>query len=315
MSERRALGPDLSVSTLCLGGNVFGWTADEAASRDVLDGYVERGGNFIDTSDSYSFWAEGNNGGESEAIIGRWLSGRSDRDSLVVATKVSQHPEYTGMAPETIRGAVERSCERLGVSSIDLYYAHFDDADTPLEKSVAAMSELVDLRVVRALGVSNYSPERVREWLRICDEEGYHRPVALQPQYSLMERGIEADLLPLARQEGLGVLPYYALARGFLTGKYAAGATVESPRASVTAAYLDDRARAVLAELSRIAEAYEVEPASVAIAWLAGRPGVTAPIASARTLEQLDPLMTGAALALSSADSAALDAASARGHA
>lgn len=309
---RRTLGASkLSVFPLALGTNVFGWTADEETSFEVLDAYVASGGNFLDTADSYSFWKPGNHGGEAEAIIGRWMQSRGTRTDVVLATKVSQHPEFKGMAPATITRGIEASLKRLQVETIDLYYAHFDDTDTPLEDSIAAMSQLVDSGKVRYLGISNYSPERIQQWLGIADAGGFHRPVALQPQYSLMERGIETALLPIAQREGLAVLPYYALARGFLTGKYRGGASVDSPRAEIASAYLDDRGIRVIEALDEIGTAHDVAPATIALAWLAAQPNVVAPIASARNLAQLPDLVAHVAVELSDAELATLAFASA----
>lgn len=308
---RRRLGTsELEVFPLALGSNVFGWTADEQTSFDVLDDFLGYGGNLIDTADSYSFWKPGNIGGEAETIIGHWLASRESRDEIVLATKVSQHPQFKGMAPATINRGIDASLARLGVETIDLYYAHFDDADTPLEDSVAAMSALVDAGKVRYLGISNYTPERIERWLEIADAGGYHRPVALQPQYSLVERGIEGTLLPLARRERLAVLPYYALARGFLTGKYRAGASVDSPRAEIASAYLDDRGARVLTALEAIAEAHGVAMATIALAWLAAKPTVVAPIASARNRAQLPDLVAHSAVQLGENELAQLDSAS-----
>jgi aryl-alcohol dehydrogenase-like predicted oxidoreductase len=312
MTARKKIGTSaLEVFPLALGTNVFGWTADEATSHRVLDDYFAAGGNFLDTADSYSFWAPGNVGGESERIIASWFAKRGTRDQVVLATKVSQHPEFTGLAPATIDRAVDASLERLGTDVIDLYYAHFDDAHTPLEDSIAALSALVDAGKVRYLGISNYSPERIEEWLRITEAGGYHRPIALQPQYSLVERGIESTLIPLAQREGLGVVPYYALARGFLTGKYREGADDSaSPRAPMAAAYLAGRGRDVLAALDEISSRHGVAQATIALAWLAGRPTVVAPIASARIPEQLPDLLAHVSVELSPAEIAQLDAAS-----
>ncbi|MDR6688641.1 aryl-alcohol dehydrogenase-like predicted oxidoreductase [Arthrobacter sp. 1088] len=310
-AQRNRIGAsDLDVFPLALGGNVFGWTADTAESFNVLDSYAEAGGNFVDTADSYSFWAPGNEGGESELILGQWMKSRGNRSDIVVATKVSQHPRYRGMAPSTVAAGAEASLSRLNIDVIDLYYAHFDDSDSPLEESAAAMSALVDQGKVRYIGISNYSPERIRRWLDICRENGLHSPVALQPQYSLMERGIEYDLLPLAEQAKLGVMPYYSLARGFLTGKYRSGEPVNSPRAGAAQAYLDGRGEKVMDALETVSRAHGVAPATVALAWLAAQPTVTAPIASARNLEQLTALVAHADLRLFPEELALLDDAS-----
>ncbi|NQX13186.1 aldo/keto reductase [Microbacteriaceae bacterium VKM Ac-2855] len=311
-SPRTTLGTsDLSVFPLSLGGNVFGWTADRETSFAVLDAYVAGGGNFIDTADVYSAWVPGNSGGESETIIGAWIAQRGRSDDLVIATKVSQHPEFSGLSADNVHAAAQASLARLGVDSIDLYYAHFDSADVPLAETVEAFSKLVDAGTIRAIGVSNFSAARIQEWLDIAEKGGFHKPVALQPQYNLVERGIEADVLPLAVDAGLSVVPYYALASGFLTGKYRDGSENTSPRAEGAAKYLDDRGRAVLAALDEIAAAHDAEVATVALAWLRSQPGVAAPIASARTVEQLPALLASATLELSSDELERLSAASA----
>ena len=303
---------DLEVFPLVLGGNVFGWTADEESTFAVLDAFAATGGTMIDTADAYSVWAPGNSGGESETLIGRWLASRGSRDDVVIATKVSQHPGFRGLAASNVRAAAEASLTRLGTDRIDLYYAHFDDASVPLEETAGAFSSLVDDGIVRYVALSNYTPERVDEWMSVADREGFHRPVALQPQYNLLERGFEAGLRDRAERYGLGVLPYYGLARGFLAGKYRdGGAPVDSPRAEAAAHYLDDRGRRVLAALDEIAAAHRVPVASVALAWLRCQPTVVAPIASARNLDQLVDLLASADLQLTSDELAALSAASA----
>ncbi|GAA3698507.1 aldo/keto reductase [Arthrobacter ginkgonis] len=310
MPAKRTIAPGIAVSPLALGTNVFGWTADAETSHAILDGYVEGGGNFLDTADSYSFWGEGNSGGESETIIGKWLAGRSDRDDLVIATKVSHHPQFAGLAPSTIRKAVDASLGRLGIDVIDIYYAHFDDVDTPLVESIATMSELIDQGKVRSIGVSNYTADRIEEWLRITDREGFHAPVAVEPLYNLVERGIEADILPLARARGLAVVPFYSLAHGFLTGKYTGDEEIDSPRASDAAQYLTPQGRKVLDAVRHVAEARSAQPASIALAWLAAQEGVVAPIASARTTAQLGPLLESMHLELDEAELRLLDDAS-----
>lgn len=311
-APRRTIGSsDLEVYPLSLGGNVFGWTADRQTSFDVLDGYTAAGGNFVDTADGYSAWVPGNTGGDSERIIGEWFDARGNRDQVVLATKVSQHPDFKGLAADNIRRAADASLERLRSDYIDLYYAHFDDETVPLEETVAALSGLVDAGKVRYIGISNYSPERIEEWFRITEREGLHRAVALQPHYNLVERGYESSYRPIAEREGLGVMPYFALAAGFLTGKYRDGVTVDSARAGGASKYLDDTGRAVLAALDEVAAAHDVSVATVALAWLAAQPTITAPIASARTLEQLPDLLASVDLQLSADDLAALDGASA----
>ncbi|HEY8281195.1 MAG TPA: aldo/keto reductase [Leifsonia sp.] len=310
-AARRTIGDsDLSVFPLSLGGNVFGWTADRDTSFAVLDGYTAGGGNFVDTADGYSAWAPGNTGGDSERILGDWFEARGNRDDVVLATKVSQHPDFRGLAADNIRRAADASLERLRTDHIDLYYAHFDDETVPLEETLAALSGLVDAGKVRYVGISNYTPARVEEWMRITQAEGFHRPVALQPHYNLVERGYENTYRGIAERENLGVMPYYALASGFLTGKYRDGATVDSPRAGGAAKYLDDRGREVLDALDRVAAEHDASVASVALAWLAAQPTVVAPIASARTPEQLPDLLASVGLQLTDADLDALDDAS-----
>lgn len=310
-SPRRAIGTsDLQVFPLSLGGNVFGWTADRDTSFAVLDAYTAAGGNFVDTADGYSAWVPGNTGGDSERILGEWFEARGNRDDVVLATKVSQHPDFKGLAADNIRRAADASLERLKSDRIDLYYAHFDDATVPLEETVAALSGLVDAGKVRAIGISNYSPERVDEWFAITEREGLHRAVALQPHYNLVERSYEEKYRALAERENLGVMPYFALAAGFLTGKYRDGVTVESPRAAGAAKYLDETGRSVLAALDEVAAAHGVAVATIALAWLAAQPTVTAPIASARTLEQLPDLLASVTVELTADELAALDGAS-----
>lgn len=310
-APRRTIGSsDLEVFPLSLGGNVFGWTADRETSFDVLDGYTAAGGNFVDTADGYSAWVPGNTGGDSERILGEWFEARGNRDQVVLATKVSQHPDFKGLAADNIRRAADASLERLKSDYIDLYYAHFDDETVPLEETVAALSGLVDAGKVRYIGISNYSPERIEEWFRITEREGLHRAVALQPHYNLVERGYETTYRPIAEREGLGVMPYFALAAGFLTGKYRDGVTVDSARAGGAAKYLDDTGRAVLSALDEVAAAHGASVASVALAWLAAQPTITAPIASARTTEQLPDLLASVDLELTGDELDALAGAS-----
>jgi len=295
---------------LVLGTNVFGWTADLATSHEILSAYVQGSGNFIDTADSYSFWVDGNEGGESEGTIGQWLKGRNDRDQLIIATKVSHHPKFSGMGPGNIMAAVDQSLRRLETDYIDLYYAHFDDPTVPLEDSAQAMSSLVDQGKIRAIGLSNYSAPRVEEWIKIAKRDGLHAPVAIEPQYNLMERGIEADIVPLAAGYGLDIYPYYSLAHGFLSGKYRPGNLPQGDRAADAAKYLDERGLSVLAALDDLAQQYRQQPAAVALAWLRGKKDVTAPIASARNLEQLSPLLGALNLTLRGEEMRLLDEAS-----
>jgi aryl-alcohol dehydrogenase-like predicted oxidoreductase len=303
---RRIPGTDLDVFPLCLGGNVFGWTADERESVAVLDRYIEVGGNFIDTADMYA-------GGESEAIIGRWMLARANRDWLVIATKVGMAPGFAGLGAATIRAAVEGSLKRLQVEHIDLYYAHRDDPSTPLEETLAALDGLVRSGKVSHVAASNYGAPRLAEALAIADREGYARFVGLQPHYNLVERGAyEGDLADLCVREGLACFPYFALARGFLTGKYRPGGpAVEGPRAAGASAYLDARGIAVLEALDAIVAARSTTVGAVSLAWLAAQPTVVAPIASARTPAQLTGLLPMADLRLSAAELEQLNAASA----
>ncbi|GAB2728315.1 aldo/keto reductase [Nocardia thraciensis] len=302
---------DVDVFPLCLGGNVFGWTADQAVSFAVLDAYAAAGGNFVDTADVYSAWVPGNSGGESETVLGQWLAARGNRDSVVIATKGSRLAPFEGLSAKAIRGAADASLRRLGTDYIDLYYAHYDDPDTPVEETLAAYDELVRAGKVRYVAASNMSTDRVRESLAVADREGLARYVAIQPQYNLVERAeFERDVLPLASVEGLATVPYYALAKGFLTGKYRPGVEVDSPRAQGAAAYLDARGERVLAALDRVAAAHGVPVAAVSLAWLAAQPTVAAPIASARTPQQLADLLPVGELRLSDAELAALIAAS-----
>lgn len=304
----------IEISPLALGGNVFGWTADRDTSFEVLDAFLTGGGDFIDTADGYSHWAPGNGGGESETIIGEWVSARGNRDEVVIATKVSTHPEFSGLAASNVRAAAHASLERLQTDRIDLYYAHFDDADTPLEETVAAFSDLVDAGEVRAIGLSNYSADRIEAWFRIAREGGYHLPVALQPHYNLVERDFETNgLRRVAEREQLAVFPYFSLAKGFLAGKYRdeqdAAAHGASPRAGDAVGYLDDRGRRVLAALDDAAAAHQLPVAAVSLAWLRSQPTVAAPIASARNTEQLPALLASMELLLDDDEIEALSAA------
>ncbi|POX50026.1 alcohol dehydrogenase [Streptomyces sp. Ru71] len=301
MTALRKLGTSgIEVFPLALGGNVFGWTADETTSFAVLDAYTAAGGNFVDTADSYSAWVEGNQGGESETIIGNWLRARGNRDDVVIATKVSQHPEYQGLSAENIKAAADASLRRLGTDHIDLYYTHFDKPEVPVEEIIGALDELVKAGKVRHIAASNISAERLRASLEFSDREGLARYVALQPHYNLVSRDTyEGELQDLAARAGLAAVPYYALASGFLTGKYRPGTTVDSPRAGGAAQHLrSERGRAVLTALDEIAQAHDAPVAAVALAWLAAQPTVIAPIASARTPDQLPDLLAVADLTL-----------------
>jgi aryl-alcohol dehydrogenase-like predicted oxidoreductase len=291
---------DLDVFPLSLGGNVFGWTADRDTSFAVLDAFVAGGGDFVDTADSYSAWVPGNAGGESETIIGEWLASRKP-ENVVVATKVSQHPEFRGLAGANVRRAAEASLGRLGVDAIDLYYAHFDDETVPLEETVAAFGQLVTDGLVRHVAVSNYSAERIREWIEIAQRTGVALPVAVQPHYNLVHRNeVEETIMPVAEEFGLGLVPYYSLASGFLTGKYRStdAEGQSSPRAQGAAKYATDAGLRIIDTLEEIGEAHGTSIAATSLAWLRAQPTVAAPIASARTVEQVPDLLAGARLEL-----------------
>ncbi|MCI2423178.1 aldo/keto reductase [Saccharopolyspora sp. K220] len=304
---------DLDVFPVCLGGNVFGWTADRDETFTVLDAYAAAGGNFIDSADSYSAFAPGNSGGESETLIGEWLRARGNRDDIVVATKVGRWAQRPGLSAANIKAAAEDSLRRLGVDHIDLYYAHADDEATPLAETLGAFDELVRAGKVRYIAASNYSAPRLAEALETSQREGLARFVALQPHYNLVERAqFEGPLAEVVLDNGLAVLPYFSLARGFLTGKYRPGGdSSESPRADAARAYLNERGVKVLAGLDEIATLRNVPIPSVAIAWLLGQLSVTAPIASARNTEQLADLLPAAQLTLTEAELQRLSAVSA----
>ncbi|MGW3102947.1 aldo/keto reductase [Streptomyces sp. NPDC001100] len=314
MTSLRKLGrSDLEIFPLNLGGNVFGWTADEATSFAVLDAYAAAGGNFVDTADSYSAFAPGNHGGESETVIGKWVKARGNRSDVVIATKVSQHPDYPGLSAANIKAAADASLRRLDTDHIDLYYTHFDQVEVPVEEIVGALDELVKAGKVRYIAASNITPERLQASLDFSDREGLARYVAIQPHYNLVSRDTyEGELRDVAERNGLAALPYFALAAGFLTGKYRPGTTVDSPRAGRAAGYLEsERGQKVLTALDEIARAHDASVATVALAWLAAQPTVAAPIASARSVEQLPDLLAVAELTLTDTEIEQLTQASA----
>ncbi|MFD0022857.1 aldo/keto reductase [Streptomyces sp. NPDC058382] len=314
MTSLRKLGSsDLQVFPLSLGGNVFGWTADEAQSFAVLDAYAAAGGNFVDTADTYSSWIPGNEGGESETVLGKWFAARGNRSDVVLATKVGSHPSFKGLAASTIKAGAEESLRRLGTDYIDLYYTHHDDETVPVEEIITALDQLVKEGKVREIAASNISPERLRASLDFSEREGLARYVALQPHYNLVSRDTyEGALQDTAAGAGLAAVPYSALASGFLTGKYRPGTTVDSARAGGAAQHLETgRGQKVLAALDKVAQERNAEIATVALAWLASRPTVAAPIASARTVEQLPALVAVADLRLTDQDLAELTEASA----
>ncbi|MFG1858232.1 aldo/keto reductase [Actinomadura geliboluensis] len=287
---------ELDVFPLCLGGNVFGWTAGKERSFEILDAYAAAGGNFVDTADSYTASAPGNSGGESEAIIGEWTQARGNRDDIVIATKVGRHPQRKGLAPATIKAAADDSLRRLRTDRIDLYYTHFDDPSVPVEDIMTALDELVTAGKVRQIAVSNIEPDRLEASLAFSEREGTARYTAIQPHYNLVSRDTyEGPRRDLAERYGLAAVPYYGLASGFLTGKYRPGAKVDSVRAGRAAGHLEtERGQRVLAALDIVAEEQDAAVATVALAWLAAQPTVAAPIASARTLDQLPPLVEAA---------------------
>jgi len=314
--QLRALGGSgLKVAPLAFGGNVFGWTADETTSFRLLDAFVDDGFNLVDTADVYSRWVQGHSGGESETVIGRWLRKSGKRNRIVLATKVGMDmgDGKIGLAPQTIRQAVDESLRRLQVDHIDLYQAHQDDPKTPLEDTLAAFADLIREGKVRAIGASNYSAARLDEALRTSARLELPRYESLQPLYNLVERSAyEAELEALCRREGLGVISYFGLASGFLTGKYRSEAdAVKSPRGgNIVKKYLNDRGRRVLDALDSAAAQLKATPAQVALAWQMARPGLTAPIASATSLAQWQELAGAARLRLDGATIAAIDAAS-----
>jgi aryl-alcohol dehydrogenase-like predicted oxidoreductase len=306
----------LTTAPLAFGGNVFGWTTDEATSFRLLDAFVDAGFNLIDTADVYSHWAPGHVGGESETIIGRWLKASGKRDRVLIATKVGKDmgEGRTGLSPTWIRQAVDDSLRRLQTDHIDLYQAHDDDTTTPLEDTLAAFDQLIRAGKVRAIGASNHTAARLALALDTSERLGLARYETLQPLYNLVDREpFEAELETLVRARGLGVINFFGLARGFLTGKYRSQADLtRSPRgAGVGQAYFNERGWRILAALDEAAAALHATPAQVSLAWQMARPGITAPIASATSVAQLQELIGAAALMPDAATLARLDAASA----
>jgi aryl-alcohol dehydrogenase-like predicted oxidoreductase len=293
MKLKKLAKTDLQISELCLGGNVFGWSADERQSHQVLNVYSELGGNFIDTADVYSEWGEGHVGGESETVIGTWLKSRSSTDEIVIATKVSKLSTRPGLGRANILAACDDSLRRLGRDHIDLYYAHDDDQETPLEETMAAFTELQQAGKIRFAAASNYSGARLREASVISKQHGFIEYSALQNHYNLLEREeYERDSVPTLAELGIEGVPFFGLARGFLSGKYREGVQVESVRASGVTKYTNEHGWAVLAKLDRLANHHSVSVSAIALAWLRQQPSVAAPIASARTVEQLREIMT-----------------------
>ena len=283
---------DLEVFPLCLGGNVIGWTADEEQSFAVLDAYAAAGGNFVERQTPTRRGSRGMQAVSPRPIIGRWLAARGNRDEMIIATKVAKLPTRRGLSAANIKAAAEDSLRRLGTDRIDLYYAHEDDESTPVEETLGAFDALVREGKVRHVAASNYDPDRLREALAVAEREGLAPYIALQPHYNLVERDYESGLRDVCADGGLACIPYFALARGFLTGSTGpAASAVDSPRAASVAGYLDGARRSGLAALDAVAAAHETTVASVALAWLAAQPTVAAPIASARTPEQLADLL------------------------
>jgi len=315
MKTRKLGASNLNVSPLCLGTNVFGWTADEKTSFLILDAFVAAGFNFIDTADMYSRWVPGHKGGESETIIGNWLKRTGNRSKVIVATKVGMEmgPGEKGLSKQYIFRAAERSLERLQTDYIDLYQSHQDDPATPLEETLGAYADLIKQGKVRALGASNYTADRLAAALEASEKHGYPRYESLQPHYNLYERaGYEAALEPLCLAKRLGVIPYFSLASGFLTGKYRSESDLsKSPRGQGVKKYLDERGLRILAALDQVARKLHSTPGKVSLAWLLARPSITAPIASATTVEQLRDLVDATNLTLDSESIELLNQASA----
>jgi aryl-alcohol dehydrogenase-like predicted oxidoreductase len=314
--DKRELGrSNISLPPVMFGGNVFGWTADEATSFKLLDTCMDAGLNAIDTADVYSVWARGHQGGESEIVIGNWLKKRGKRDDVIIATKVGSQMGSgdKGLSRGWIMKEVDASLKRLQTDVIDLYQAHRDDPGTPQEETMQAFADLVKAGKVRVLGASNFTADRLKSALEVSKAHNWPRYESLQPHYNLVERpAYEAELEPVCKAENIGVINYYALAAGFLTGKYRSEADLgKSPRGGGVKKYLNERGFAVLKALDEIAASHQATPAQAALAWLIARPSVTAPIASATSVDQLQDIIAAAQLKLSTAEIAALDAASA----
>ena len=313
MQQRYLGNSGIAITPLMLGGNVFGWTADEAASFSVLDAFVEQGGNAIDTADVYSVWVPGHKGGESEQVMGDWLARTGKRNQVVIATKCGILPTRLGLSAANIVAACEDSLRRLKTDVIDLYQLHRDDQATPADEFMAALDSLVQAGKVRAAGASNFAAGRMEQALGASAERKLTRFETLQPEYHLLDRGIEAELMPLCVRENIALIPYYSLANGYLTGKYrkpedAAKNAARGPR---MAQYMEGKGPAVLVALDAVAARHNATCAQVALAWVMAKPGIAAPIASATSVAQLTELMGALHIALSADDLAALDAASA----
>jgi len=312
MIKRRLGRSALEAMPIAFGGNVFGWTVDEPTSFALLDAFVDAGFNLVDTADGYSAWVPGNQGGESETIIGKWLKRSGKRDKVLIATKVAKLARRPGLSAANIALAVEDSLKRLQVDAIDLYQSHQDDPATPIEETLGAYSKLIEQGKVRAIGASNFGAARLAESLAIAEKYNLPRYESLQPEYNLVSRaGYETELEPLIRKENIGVISYYGLAAGFLTGKYRSEADLaKSARGQGVRKYLDARGLRILAALDEVASRRGATAAQVAIAWLIARPGITAPIVSATSVAQLEEVLASVRLQLSEEDIAALSAAS-----
>jgi len=285
-------GTSLEVYPLCLGGNVFGWSADEAQSIEVLNRYAEGGGNFIDTADMYSEWAPGNKGGESETIIGNWMADKGNRSSMIIATKVAKLSRRPGLSAKNIITACDESLARLRSEYIDLYYAHEDDLNTPIEETLKAFNSLIQSGKVRYIASSNYSPERLERSLQVSKELGMANYVATQDLYNLLDRQkYENGLRALVAKHKISILPYYALAKGFLSGKYKRGEKIDSVRAAGTVGYQNEHGWSLLSKVQELAQRHNTTMSAISLAWLRAQPTVSVPIASARTVEQLAEIM------------------------
>ena len=282
----------LDVYPLCLGGNVFGWSANESQSQSVLDAFGALGGNFIDTADVYSDWGDGNVGGESETIIGNWIKARGNRHQFVIATKVAKLQTRPGLRPENVIAACNDSLKRLQTDHIDIYYSHHDDKDVPIAETLGAYQTLINEGKIRYIGASQHTGARLQEALDIAEKENLPKYICLQNQYNLMERNpFESEQQQFLKNNAISILPYLGLARGFLTGKYRPGITVDSVRASGVTDYQNEKGYAVVDALTQIADSHNSSISAVALAWLRSNPQVSTPIASARTVEQLEELM------------------------
>ena len=314
MKKRKLGDSGLEVSPLAFGGNVFGWTADETMSFRLLDTFVAEGFNLIDTADVYARWVQGLEGGESETIIGKWLKRSGKRQSVIIATKVGKEmgPDKKGLSRSYIFQAVEQSLRRLQTDYIDLYQSHDDDTQTPLEETLDAFDRLIQDGKVRAIGASNFSAKRLAEALQVSEQYGYPRYQSLQPLFNLYDRAdYEKDLEPLCREKGLAVISFFSLASGFLTGKYRSEADLaDRARADIVKKYLNERGYRILEALGRVAQQHNVTPAQAALAWLIAQPTITAPIASATNLEQLNQLIQATTLELDPSSMALLNQAS-----